>query len=432
MGLYKTSLCKFFEEGSCSKGSSCNYAHGQDELRESGQAPGFKTVRCKYYDQGTCKKGDDCSYAHGDGDLTRDKLEAAPPIDETQPQPYCRRILRSRVPKRQLDGWADDSEAVKHQKTENQRPPCAFYRVGRCARGADCPYSHGGEAEMPPAPVAKVVLPPARPTSRWQPARVQEAPAAAEPPGVGPFKRTLCRFFLDGFCANGNACTFAHGEHELQQPTEGGTWVFIPSGASPTQNMDYSSVSAMPVSSLQKTQLCAYFEAGSCKKGARCTFAHGAHELVRTAGTGKVVPPPAKLEEKPDEERTQSSEGCADLHRQFRHGHFKTRMCKFYLEGHCRDGSDCRYAHDETELPAAVDADLGEEEGPSSEKHIFYKTRMCQPHLQGHCQKGSSCNYAHSEAELQPPSWAKGEPGTSTRYGIVVPSLAGTEKLSAT
>ena len=33
------------------------------------------------------------------------------------------------------------------------------------------------------------------------------------------------------------------------------------------------------------------------------------------------------------------------------------------LQGHCRDGSDCRYAHDETELPAAVDADLGEEEG---------------------------------------------------------------------
>ena len=132
---------------------------------------------------------------------------------------------------------------------------------------------------------------------------------------------TLCKFFLNGCCVNGEMCTFAHGEHELQQPAEGachtlarhhtiplkgciclhrsplpgGTWVFIPSTAS--TKMGATSSWGAPASVSRKTQckaqfgscgssspvarparhecnlgvsascrLCAYFEAGFCKK----------------------------------------------------------------------------------------------------------------------------------------------------------------------
>ena len=31
-GTYKTVLCKFFEAGSCSRGASCTFAHGDEDL----------------------------------------------------------------------------------------------------------------------------------------------------------------------------------------------------------------------------------------------------------------------------------------------------------------------------------------------------------------------------------------------------------------
>ncbi|CAE7235637.1 unnamed protein product [Symbiodinium sp. CCMP2456] len=181
-------------------------------------------------------------------------------------------------------------DGSKRQRTEQPKPPCAFFRVGRCAKGANCPYAHedgevaedwasGGNswpvtvAVPVERKVPQVVPPPAdRPVSRRSPAPVPTDDSSTM------FKRTLCKFFLNGCCVNGEMCTFAHGEHELQQPAEGGTWVFIPSTAPTAPTKMGSSWGALALAS-RKTQLCAYFEAGSCKKGAACNFAHGSSEL---------------------------------------------------------------------------------------------------------------------------------------------------------
>ncbi|CAE7356576.1 unnamed protein product, partial [Symbiodinium necroappetens] len=253
-------------------------------------------------------------------------------------------------------------DGSKRQRTEQPKPPCAFFRVGRCAKGANCPYSHkdGEVAEVRatnvpsagnslPVTVAvpeqrkvpQVVPPPAdRPVVRRSP-----APVPADDPST-MFKRTLCKFFLNGCCVKGEMCTFAHGEHELQQPAEG--WMNS-----------------------------------------------------------------ARGEYRPD--------------------HYKTRMCKFFLEGNCAIGDECRYAHDENELPTS-EADPLKDEGaprPPGEKHVFFKTRLCHLYFKGMCHRGSACNYAHGEEELQKPAVSEGEPGTSSNFGIVVPSMTSgaTEKL---
>ncbi|CAK9107450.1 Zinc finger CCCH domain-containing protein 4 [Durusdinium trenchii] len=73
---FKTVLCKYFELGHCSRGEDCTYAHGLEDLqtREVGT---YKTVLCKYFEAGTCTKGASCTFAHGDADLQMDAVSPA-------------------------------------------------------------------------------------------------------------------------------------------------------------------------------------------------------------------------------------------------------------------------------------------------------------------------------------------------------------------
>jgi len=83
----------------------------------------------------------------------------------------------------------------------------------------------------------------------------------------------LCVFEQAGCCRKGAKCTFAHASHDLKKQPN-----------------------------LVKTSLCfKHLRFASCLKGARCPYAHGAHEL-------RVPPPPHPAEGQPDyEERTRIS-----------------------------------------------------------------------------------------------------------------------------
>ncbi|CAJ1351613.1 unnamed protein product [Effrenium voratum] len=63
----------------------------------------------------------------------------------------------------------------------------------------------------------------------------------------------------------------------------------------------------------------------------------------------------------------------------------KTRMCDFHKEGRCKYGSDCAFAHDESELQKAPD---------------LKKTRLCRAFLQRKC-NDADCKFAHGEQELR-------------------------------
>lgn len=91
---YKTTICKFFEEGRCDRGDDCTYAHAQEEISapRRKQGPGFRqhadgghgteyrgvrvahppldpgkfrTVACKNYARcGHCPFGESCNFIH--------------------------------------------------------------------------------------------------------------------------------------------------------------------------------------------------------------------------------------------------------------------------------------------------------------------------------------------------------------------------------
>jgi len=64
----------------------------------------------------------------------------------------------------------------------------------------------------------------------------------------------------------------------------------------------------------------------------------------------------------------------------------KTKLCSYYLAGHCRLGVACAFAHDEEELRAAPD---------------LWKTRLCHTYMAtGQC-NDRACGFAHGQAELR-------------------------------
>lgn len=63
----------------------------------------------------------------------------------------------------------------------------------------------------------------------------------------------------------------------------------------------------------------------------------------------------------------------------------KTKMCEFFLNGKCKYGADCAFAHHESEIRNAPD---------------LKKTRLCHAFSKGRCDD-SDCNFAHGQEELR-------------------------------
>jgi hypothetical protein len=77
----------------------------------------------------------------------------------------------------------------------------------------------------------------------------------------------------------------------------------------------------------------------------------------------------------------QEKEQHAGLHKQLR----KTKFCMYHLQGACRFGTDCAFAHSLSEMHQTPD---------------LRKTQLCKNFVEGRC-VDKSCNFAHSEYELR-------------------------------
>lgn len=104
--------------------------------------------------------------------------------------------------------------------------------------------------------------------------RARPAPAMAKPSGSSQptavasrsnAKTVLCRYHQLGRCTKGAACSYAHGEAELQAT---------------------SAVVSVRQPANYKTVMCEFFQRGSCRSGSQCTFAHGSHELRAANSSG--------------------------------------------------------------------------------------------------------------------------------------------------
>lgn len=65
---------------------------------------------------------------------------------------------------------------------------------------------------------------------------------------------------------------------------------------------------------------------------------------------------------------------------------YKTKMCRFLLQGRCKHGAACQFAHSSSEM----------REPPN-----LTKTRLCRAFRDGRCDLGDSCVFAHGLAELR-------------------------------
>lgn len=79
----KTTMCKFFMHGTCTKGSDCMFAHSKDELRDTPDLS--KTRLCKAFEEGRCTNVN-CNYAHSQEELREFRLTAAPKDTPTTKQ----------------------------------------------------------------------------------------------------------------------------------------------------------------------------------------------------------------------------------------------------------------------------------------------------------------------------------------------------------
>jgi hypothetical protein len=102
---------------------------------------------------------------------------------------------------------------------------------------------------------------------------------------------------------------------------------------------------------LHKTKMCMHFLKGKCRYGPECSYAHSEIEL----------------------------KGRPNLR--------KTRLCKNYEMAQC-DNPNCPFAHGGEELRGTDGV---------------WKTVMCAKWLNGTCRAGSRCRFAHGQHELQDP-----------------------------
>ncbi|KAJ7293230.1 hypothetical protein C8J57DRAFT_1111535 [Mycena rebaudengoi] len=86
LGLYKTELCRSWEEkGTCRYAGKCQFAHGEDELRNVSRHPKYKTEICRtFWVSGSCPYGKRCCFIHTELPPSGPNGEAIPPPPTAQ------------------------------------------------------------------------------------------------------------------------------------------------------------------------------------------------------------------------------------------------------------------------------------------------------------------------------------------------------------
>ncbi|PSC69072.1 GRAM domain-containing 1B-like [Micractinium conductrix] len=127
--------------------------------------------------------------------------------------------------------------------------------------------------------------------------------------------------------------------------------------------------------SLYKTSLCRYYASlAGCKRGGRCTFAHGRHEL---RGHGQLQGGHMQ----PVASRTPGNYGEQQAGSAGEPGLFKMRLCRHWQHGACSHGDSCGFAHgaEELQVPQA--------------RHPRGACLQWEHH--GSCWYGDACRYLH-------------------------------------
>ncbi|KAJ7102271.1 hypothetical protein B0H15DRAFT_795796 [Mycena belliarum] len=148
LGLYKTELCRSWEEkGTCRYAGKCQFAHGEEELRNVSRHPKYKTEICRtFWVSGSCPYGKRCCFIHTELPPSGAAGEAIPPPPRsdgrarslsTNSDPNEGSVsLLARIAKRDPNNAPTPTEATPSSPFQFTRPPTGSLRVDTSVEGA--------------------------------------------------------------------------------------------------------------------------------------------------------------------------------------------------------------------------------------------------------------------------------------------------------
>lgn len=194
-----------------------------------------------------------------------------------------------------------------------------------------------------------------------------------------------CKYFAQGFCVKGAACTFLHSTQEVPpsiaaQLTPKQLSICSPIGGVNGIAEEEDDIANKGENAKLFVRLCRYFVKGVCAKGANCTFIHPTPEqleaikIKKSAGSPSLSPnisprlnslnlisqpaqsPRLCLNTKASPLRTSMGNPALDT---IKSNKVFTKICKFYQIGQCLKGSQCTFIHEKTDaIPNFTNKDL--------------------------------------------------------------------------
>lgn len=338
----------------------------------------FKRTVCKFWLQGRCEKGEQCTWAHGKAEVSVPSVPG--PLDPVDYDPL-----------EQME-----YDPLEQIEIGEGQPP---YDDDEDA--AD--FSEGGREDETELDNIEGPL---------EPKRIPDA--------LRPAMRSICKFWEEGKCKNGERCSFAHGQEEIGKPipadailtgapfagfapprrrTSSPFDAFVPMVGASLVSAPFVFQPATPVKHLtEKRSICKFWQQGKCQRGIECTFAHGSRELGTPISGPRgaslvmqvpICPPKGKGKGK----------GCAlALPAEAP----KRTLCKFWQEGRCEKGELCTWAHGIEEVGTMPGVRQPEAELLNDFKSPDTLRRtICKFWLQNRCSKApGQCTFAHGDQEI--------------------------------
>ena len=187
-----------------------------------------------------------------------------------------------------------------------------------------------------------------------------------------------------GNCMKGDSCQYKHmiinqyDEHEEENKSVGGG----------------VSVSGVRRGREKSQTICKYWQNGRCKSGSKCLFKHEKEEEEDKKSGATFSERQTKAKKFVQEVKSNTNKNTSKWDPVLT-GARTNRICKFWQNGSCKSGTNCKFSHDgKKSVQKAID------ENTSTHvvlgvKGVISTNKMCKFWQNGSCKSGTNCKFSH-------------------------------------
>ncbi|KAL0490917.1 zinc finger CCCH domain-containing protein [Acrasis kona] len=243
------------------------------------------------------------------------------------------------------------SYGMPYSNEENRqykkRVSCKFYQNGSCKAGHKCRFAHEPLSPQPHTSIKYTQTSSSLSPQVHTPIR-SNSYSSSPSFGVNPITGSkYCKFYINGFCRNGEACGYAHEQQPVDQLS----------------------------SSMEKIQL--YHQQNLYQQHLQQQITNNSFILQNHMLLQQDISPSSSP---PLSDSSQSSQEAENL----------PKVCPFFLKGSCLYGDRCRNSH----VKPAIN---GKKKLINEESLEKFSKIPCKYFRQGHCPFGDACYYLHME-----------------------------------